>query len=126
MKSNTLKSKSIPALIKIAERHFNKFIRERDQGKPCVSCGKFKRLEAGHFYSAGHYSALRFEEDNVHGQCTRCNKHLSANLIEYQKNLVRRIGQERVDKLHLKAGIYKRTFFKWDRFSLINTIEKYR
>ena len=52
---------------------FHKFIRERDKDKPCISCGQYTTLQAGHFYSGGHYSALRFDEDNVHGQCLRCN-----------------------------------------------------
>lgn len=121
-----LKDKSVPQLKKIAERHFNKFIRERDRDKPCISCGKYTTLECGHFYSGGHYSALKFEEDNCAGQCRKCNWYLSGNLIEYQKNLRKRIGDERVEKLHLKAGVYKRQGYKWDRFFLLDVIEKYR
>ncbi len=118
--------KYIPQLKKLAEKHFNRFIRLRDQDKPCISCGKFTTLQAGHFYSGGHYSALKFDEDNCHGQCLRCNYFLSGNLIEYEKSLRQRIGDKRVEDLHIKAGIYKRTPFKWDRFFLEETIKKYR
>ncbi len=117
--------KTIPALKKLAEKHFNKFIRLRDQDKPCISCPASPE-QAGHFYSGGHYSALKFIEDNTHGQCKRCNYFLSGNLIEYEKSLRRRIGDDRVEQLHLKAGVYKRTGYKWDRFFLIETIEKYK
>jgi len=120
------KNKTIPQLIKTAERHFNKFIRERDRDKPCISCGKYTKLQAGHFYSGGHYSALKFDEDNCHGQCLRCNYFLSGNLTLYENNMRARIGDERVEKLHFKAGVYKRQGYKWDRFFLLDVIEKYR
>ncbi len=121
-----MKNKSIPQLKKIAERHFNKFIRERDRDMPCISCPRFTTLQAGHFYSGGNYSALKFDEDNVHGQCKKCNYFLHGNLTEYEKNLRQRIGDERVEMLHIKAGSYKRTGFKWDRFTLIDIIETYK
>lgn len=89
------------------ERVFNKYIRERDKSLPCISCGKkagtFK-LTAGHFYPAGSYKQLRFNEDNVHGQCWfDCNKNRHGNLHEYRKGLIEKIGGERVDKLDLLA-----------------------
>lgn len=112
-------------LIQKAARKFHAYIRERDQGQPCISCGKFAPLQAGHFYSAGHYPALRFNEDNVHGQCKKCNYFLSGNLTEYEKNLRKKIGDDRVEALHLKAAQYKRQSFKWNRFFLEEIIKKY-
>jgi hypothetical protein len=126
MASNIYKNKTTAQLIKIAVRHFHLFIRKRDQGQPCISCGKKTTLQAGHFYSAGNHSVTRFEEDNVHGQCLRCNYWLSANLIPYRRNLIEKIGQERVDHLELLIKISKKTGFKWDRFSLIDIINKYK
>ena len=117
---------TISKLVQIAQKHFNKCIRLRDIDLACISCGSRSTLEAGHFYSAGHYSALRFNEDNVNGQCKKCNQHLSGNLIEYQKGLIKKVGQDRVDELHALSEAYKRMNFKWDRFSLIETIEKYK
>jgi gamma-glutamylcyclotransferase (GGCT)/AIG2-like uncharacterized protein YtfP len=118
--------KTIPQLIKSATRHFNEYIRNRDQDKPCISCGKYTTLQAGHFYSAGHYPALRYDEDNTWGQCLPCNYFRSGNLIEYEKNLRRRIGDDRVESLHLRAGYYKRNGYKWDRFHLEEVIREYR
>ena len=117
---------SIPKLIAKATTKFNKFIRERDKDMPCISCGEYRELQAGHFYSGGHYPSLKFNEDNVHGQCKRCNYFLSGNLTEYEKNLRERIGDERVERLHFLAGYYKRTTYKWDRFFLMETINKYK
>ena len=119
-------NKTIPQLIKSATRHFNEFIRNRDQDKPCISCGKYNATQAGHFYSAGHYPALRFDEDNCHKQCVGCNHFKSGNLIEYEKNLRRRIGDDRVEMLHMRAGYYKKNGYKWDRFHLEEVIREYR
>jgi len=120
------KNKTVPQLIKIAARHFHKFIRERDKDKPCVSCGEWKTLEAGHFYSGGHYPELRFNEFNVHGQCKRCNGHLHGNLNEYRKSLLERIGEDRLKVLDETTSSWKKNSYKWDRFFLIEIINKYK
>lgn len=128
IEANTIQrysKKSIPSLIKIATTHFNKFIRLRDQNKGCVSCGAPVQ-HAGHFYSGGHYSALRFLENNVHGQCIRCNKHLHGNLNEYRRKITDRIDNLDLCQLDFLADNYKRTPFKWDRFDLIHIIETYK
>lgn len=79
-------------------------------------------MNAGHFLSAGHNGVIRFNEDNVNGQCIRCNKHLHGNAAEYRKNLVKLIGEERVMILESTA----RAKHKWDRFGLVNVIETYK
>lgn len=81
---------------------FNKYIRLRDQNKPCISCGTplKGKFDAGHFYPAGSYKNLRFNEDNVHAQCVHCNQHKHGALNEYALKLPERIGQERFDKLN--------------------------
>lgn len=83
------------------QKTFNAFIRQRDKHKPCISCGKplIGKFDAGHYRSAGGNPELRFDEDNVHGQCVRCNQHLHGNLIDYRIRLIQRIGQDVVDRL---------------------------
>lgn len=106
---------------------FNEFIRERDKGLPCISCGEFKELQAGHYYSVGQNNSLRFLEGNVNGQCLRCNYFLRGNLIPYRKNLIKKFGEERVQLLDLAAGMGKQTgHHKLDRTTLIEIIMKYR
>lgn len=80
---------------------FNTFIRLRDKGKTCISCDTWLtgKYDAGHFYAVGNYSFLRFNEDNVHGQCVQCNQHLHGNLIEYAKKLKGRIGDQKFQEL---------------------------
>ena len=80
--------------LKLTQAEFNKFIRLRDEGKPCISCGRHHpgQNHAGHYLSVGAHPELRFEESNVHLQCAPCNNHLSGNIIEYRKGLLNRIG----------------------------------
>ena len=89
--------------LKKAQEAFNEFIRLRDRGKPCISCGTTDpnlRYDAGHFRSVGAMPSLRFEETNCFRQCHfNCNINRSGNIIEYRINLVRRIGAERVEWL---------------------------
>jgi len=114
-----------PAQLKAkAQKVFNAWIRKRDEGKPCISCGIQPTQQAGHYFSAGHYSKLRFDERNVSGQCIRCNYYLSGNQIGYRQGLIKRIGLEAVEQLEAEASI--KGAFKWDRFSLIDIIEKYK
>lgn len=122
----TLLTKPLTQLKAIAVTHFNKFIRKRDQDKPCISCGKYTLLQAGHFYSAGSNPVVRFNEDNVHGQCKKCNYFLSGNLLPYRENLIEKIGQDRFDKITHSVQLSKQIGFKWDKFYLIEIIEKYK
>jgi hypothetical protein len=89
-------------VLKAAQIIFNTYIRLRDKGKPCISCDKpyrEKDINASHFYSVGAYPNLRFNEDNVHNSCIRCNKDLHGNINEYTLRLPNRIGIERYNKL---------------------------
>lgn len=85
--------------MKEAQQAFNAWVRERDYGQPCISCGTTANVQ----YAAGHYRTtqacpeLRFEPLNVHVQCNRnCNMGKSGNLIEYRIGLIARIGAEKV------------------------------
>lgn len=86
--------------IKLYQVTFNTFIRLRDKDLPCISCGvvKCEEFHAGH-YVASTYQYLRFNENNVHKQCSRCNTHLRGNSIPYRIELIKRIGLEEVELL---------------------------
>jgi hypothetical protein len=90
--------------MKKAQQVFNKYIRERDKHKLCVSCEKplGSKFDAGHYYSTKHKS-VTFNEDNVHGQCVTCNQHKHGNLLNYQIGIAKRIGGDKVLELHVKA-----------------------
>lgn len=122
-----LSDKSVSQLIKIATRHFNAFIRKRDEGKPCINCGHFRELQAGHYFPTSTYSGLRFHLDNVHGECKQCNYFNSqSHSYGYRKNLEDKIGTGAFNQLELVAASYRRTGKKWSRFELIEIIEKYK
>lgn len=121
LKRTKLIDKMPKQLIPAAQRAFNAWIRQRDKDMPCISCGG--RVEqAGHYYSAGHHGALRFNENNVHGQCVRCNHFLHGNLTNYRNGLIKRIGENKVLLLDATCR-YKK---KWTKFELLGILSKYK
>ncbi|EMN1229850.1 recombination protein NinG [Enterobacter roggenkampii] len=106
-KRESLKSKS--QWDKEAQSAFNRYIRIRDEGKPCVSCGNpligksnyltGSAIDASHYRSRSAASHLKFNVFNVHSACTRCNRQLSGNAVEYRIRLIHRIGLKRVERL---------------------------
>lgn len=112
---------TVQDLVKAAQIVFNKFIRIRDKDKRCISCKQFpKKVNAGHFWNANNHWNVRFDEDNVHVQCERCNSYLSGNLIEYRHHLIQKIGVVRFVKLEEKARI-TRKFTKDELREIIKT-----
>jgi hypothetical protein len=69
----------------------NKMIRERDLGLLCVSCGKLRTLEAGHFRTSTH-GTTRFHPFNLSGQCATCNRYSRGVTYEYSLELDARFG----------------------------------
>ena len=98
-KLDKLKSKS--DWLKETQIEFNKYCRLRDEALPCISCQRFHngQYHAGHYRSIGACPSLRFEESNVHKQCSACNNHLSGNIVLYRINLIAKIGVENVEDL---------------------------
>lgn len=105
------KLKSRSDWLREAQIAFNAYIRERDKGRACVSCGQATgcKMNAGHYRSVGSSPATRFEELNCWLQCEKCNSYLSGNQIEYRKELLRRIGPERLEWLEGPHEVKKYT-----------------
>ncbi|WP_032137135.1 recombination protein NinG [Kingella negevensis] len=117
---------TVPELIKKAQAVFNRFIRLRDKGKPCISCGKPlgfapNSYDAGHYRSVGSASHLRFDEANAHGQCKHCNNYLSGNVVNYRKGLIERVGLAEVERLENDNAPRK-----WDKEGLRELAETYQ
>ena len=100
-KDDKLKLKTRADWMREAQTAFNQFIRLRDADQPCISCGRHHggQYHAGHFLSVGARPELRFEERNVHKQCSACNTHLSGNIVLYRKALFDKIQVGGVDWL---------------------------
>ena len=110
-----------------AQITFNRFIRERDHNKPCVSCGRGRANDnlTGGYFHAGHYRTtaaapnLRFNCWNVHKQCPNCNNHRSGSITEYRIELVKRIGEKRVLTLEHSNDIVPREIEYYQRVKRI-------
>jgi hypothetical protein len=103
-----------PQLVKVAQTAFNAFVRARDLGRPCISCGAPLSTEpnshdCGHFRSVGSSPHMRFVEDNAHSQCRKCNNWLSGNVLAYRKGLIERIGLARVEQIESDQTVRKYT-----------------
>ena len=124
--------KTIPDLIKEAQREFNAYIRARDAGKPCICCGQPLSLDSvatstggdfdcGHYRSVGSASHLRFDERNAHGQRKRCNRYGAGRAVDYRVGLIGRIGLAEVEALEADNRVHK-----WTREELIEIRDRYR
>jgi hypothetical protein len=116
------KKKAIP-LSKLkakAIKVFNSYIRERDKALGCISCPTGSVDHAGHYMNAGQHSALKFDENNVHGQCVGCNCYKHGNLIRYRQGLVNKIGETAVKELEATANTVKK-WTRQDYEEIINT-----
>ena len=119
-----------------AQAAFNAWVRARDEGLPCISCGDHHPPElgpggawdAGHFLSRGAHPEKRFMEDNVHRQCKVCNGGSAKNPAKaltvsqrYAIELQRRIGPERYAKVLEPIQVTK-----WTREQLTEITSTYR
>ena len=85
-----------------AQTACNAFIRERDKGLPCISCGNTNDVKycAGHYKTRGAHPELRFHPYNINRQCDwNCNLNLSGNITNYRPALIEKIGVENVEWL---------------------------
>ena len=108
---------------KLTQQAFNEYIRTRDAGNPCISCGRLTgaKINAGHFRTVGASPETRYDETNCHAQCEYCNSYLSGNIGEYRSRLIKKIGQEAYDKL---MGPHEKG--KWTREGLQELAKHYR
>ena len=102
---------------------FNEFIRARDAGQPCISCGRNTgaKMNAGHYRTVGASKETRYDENNCHLQCEHCNSYLSGNIGEYKPRLIAKIGQAAFDRL---MGPHE--LRKWTREGLQELASHYR
>lgn len=108
--------KTIPVLIKEAQREFNAYIRARDKNKPCICCGRplgdgdvGGAFDAGHYRSTGSASHLRFNEHNCHAQRKQCNRYGAGRAVDYRIGLCGRIGLAAVEELEASNQPHKWT-----------------
>ena len=115
------------------DRIFKKFIRLRDRhdettGK-CISCGRFVpigvRWQAGHYHptSCCPQPSMRFNEKNVNGQCSYCNKELHGNQDGYRDGLIRKYGPIVMTQLQMTKAMKQNP---WHDFEYKTLYEHYK
>lgn len=108
MAANRRKGVSRKALVSSLDKYFSQYIRLKDSVEgiaTCVTCGDskpWKEMQNGHYYSRGRF-ATRWDEDNCHVQCMRCNVYLKGNYIKYTLYMLDTYGREFVDELGVKS-----------------------
>lgn len=120
-----------PTKVKALDRVFSQYIRLRDsvpgvaeRSFICCSCGQMKpyaMADAGHFINR-RWMATRWREDNVHAQCSACNRFDEGNAAGYAVFMIKKYGQEHVDMLLA----IKNQSQKWTDFELDILIKEYK
>ena len=121
-------NKSMSSLLLYLRDICHEYIRTRDKGKPCISCGCqwHSDFQAGHYKKAELISSLKFDERNINGQCVKCNIRKDGNIEGYRIGLIERYGSKYLEELDKEAVIYTQSQFKWSREELNRLKEYYR
>jgi len=99
------KKPSRSKLVKQLDSIFSLYIRQRDDGKGCITCGikkPVKEMQNCHFFTRGRLPT-RWDETNCHSGCYRCNVLLKGNYIVYTIKMIDKYGREHVDQLESKS-----------------------
>jgi len=89
-----------------AQNAFNRYVRLRDAGKPCISCGRLPAQKYGGTMDCGHYRPrgaaghLAFNLHNTAAQCVQCNRDRAGAQKAFEHGLIQRIGSEKVEALN--------------------------
>jgi hypothetical protein len=119
-KKKEAKPPSIRELKKKLWTIFSKYIRKRD-GYVCYTCNN-PGNNAGHYVPQSKGNALRYDERNVHCQCSGCNMYKRGNLAPYALRLEKEYGPgilQEFDKI-------KNTIYKPTHHELLKKIEHYK
>ena len=135
----------LPKLVNKADKVFSRYVRDRDtvdglyiqneEGLSipcgyCFTCFKVTPVEGKGTGDAGHFikrscKTLRYDEENVNLQCTRCNHFLSGNDGRYAVQLDAKYGKGTAKRLHGEEDAYRRDGYKFTRDELSGLIEYY-
>ena len=121
-----MKKISLAKMKKKLWKVFSPYIRTRDKGV-CFTCGKAGLSGSG--YHAGHCIPkgaggllLFFHEQNVHGQCFRCNINLGGNGAVYAQRIREVYGDEKMNEIYQLRG----KIAKWTVQDYEDLIEEYK
>jgi hypothetical protein len=111
-----IEKKGISGALLVTKTLVHAYVRKRDEGKNCISCGCQwnSEFQAGHYYSAGSFETLKFNLDNINGQCEKCNLFKSGNFENYTLNLPKRISIDSFNNLVKLAEVDKQFSKVWN------------
>ena len=103
------KTETRSKLVKKLDTIFSQYIRLSESGNDgygiCITCGEkkfWKEAQACHFFTRGR-QATRWDEDNVHFGCYRCNVLLKGNYINYTRYMLDSYSREFVEQLEYRS-----------------------
>ena len=93
----------------VLDKVFSQYVRQSSADHKgfvaCFTCGvkhHWKVMHAGH-YVTRYYTATRWDEENVHSQCSHCNINFGGNLEAYRVKLDEVYGKGKANELHRKS-----------------------
>ena len=92
------KTPNVMALKRKLDKRLSAMVRTRDAELPCISCGEYNILQAGHFVKRKPLTT-RWHPMNVNGECAGCNAFDESHLIGYIKGIERKYGQGVAEEL---------------------------
>lgn len=118
--------KSIAKLIQECQECFNAYIRKRDEGKGCISCGANYFSDCGHLFKKSTRPAMRFNPMAAHGQCRQCNSLPDGNYDAMCKGIARRYGKDYLVSVIQESNESRKTDHKWSRSELEELIKYFK
>lgn len=118
--------KPVAKLIKECQDVFNLWVRLRDKGLPCISCGAPYPSDAGHLFKKSTRPAMRFNPMAVHGQCRACNSLPDGNCEAMCKGIAQRYGTDYLTEVIQTANESRKTDHKWSRSELQELINYFK
>jgi len=89
-------------------------VQVRDKDKGCYTCGTTNesiKYDAGHLFTRGARSDIRYELLNIHKQCSQnCNVWGAGMRNEYEKRFINDYGQAAFDELQTQRVSLKEQF----------------
>lgn len=118
--------KSVSKLIQECQAVFNSFIRKRDAGLPCISCGAPYPSDAGHLFKKSIRPAMRFNPMACHKQCRKCNGLPDGNYEKFCHGIAERYGVEYLTAVIQVANASRKIDYKPSRNDLLDMIKYFR
>lgn len=110
--------------IKALDKVFSEYIRLRDIGKGCITCGAvypWKEMDCGHFVPRASMST-RWDEKNCASQCVQCNRFSAGKADIFGRRIDIRHGSGTAASLSKR----KHEIMKFSEFQLNDKIKEFR